>query len=185
MGTFHSTLHLPSSPSRKTCTALRKNLPRPLEKLRLWGLSICTPQMGSVRFRGGKRETGGEAELWLQWFQEEPKASSSWPHLLQLCPSCPQHSILIAKKDKLKVPEETWPSLTKSSEDKSKDKPRIILRTWNKPGQKGWTLIITSEGSKWLQTELGDTDPVSPSLLLPLHCCPDLRTLAWEVPRSF
>lgn len=165
MGTFHSTLHLPSFTKQENlhCTE-EKPSKAPRDAQALGFVHLHSPD-GQCGVWGRKKGNRREAELWLQWFQEEPKASSSWPHLLQLCPPCPQHGILIAKKDKLKVPEETWPSLTKSSEDKSKNKLRIILRTWNKPGQKGWTLIITPEGSKWLQAELGDTDPVSSSLL--------------------
>lgn len=128
-------------------------------KLRLWDLSICTPQKGSVGFGGGKQETGGEAESWLQWLQEEPKAPSSWPHLLQLCPSCPQHSILIAKEYKLKVPEETWPSLTKSSEDKSKDKPRIILSLWNKAERLEGPLSSLLKGPNGLKQRWGTQTP--------------------------
>lgn len=56
MGTFHSTFHPPSFTKQGNISiALRQHLPRPLEKLRLWGLSICTPQMGSVGLGGGKK----------------------------------------------------------------------------------------------------------------------------------
>lgn len=74
---------------------------------------------------------------WLHRLQDEPKAPGSQPQLLQLGPSHSQPSILIAEGDELKAPEETWPSLATSSEDKSKDKPSIILTLRTKTGQKG------------------------------------------------
>lgn len=43
--------------------------------------------------------------------------------------------ILITEGYELKTPKETLPSSTKSSEDKSKDKPSIILTLWAKIGQ--------------------------------------------------
>lgn len=117
MRTFHSTFHSPFF-----TTALRQTSSKaPREAQALGFVHLNSPN----GLEGGKRETGGEAESWLRWLQEKPKASSSWPHLLQLCPPCPQH--MTAKGYKLKVPKETWPSLTKSSKDKSKDKPRITL----------------------------------------------------------
>ena len=79
-----------------------------------------------------------QRDCWLHRLQDEPKAPGSQPHLLQLGPSHSQPSILIAEGYELKAPEETWPSLAKSSEDKSKDKPSIILTLWTETGQKGW-----------------------------------------------
>lgn len=141
-------------------------------------MSICTPQMGSVGLGGGKKETGGEAESWLQWLQEEPKASSSWPHLLQLCPSCPQHSILIAKGHKLKVPEETWPSLTKKlrgqiqGQTQDNFKPMEQARTEGLEGP----LSSLQKGPNGLRQSWGTQTPCPHTFSSPLHCCPDLGT---------
>lgn len=79
-----------------------------------------------------------QRDSWLHWLWDEPKAPNSQPHLLQLGPSRPQPGILIAEGYELKAPEETWPSLAKSSEDKPKDKPSIVLTLWTETAQKGW-----------------------------------------------
>lgn len=62
--------------------------------------------------------------------------------------------ILITEGYELKTPKETLPSSTKSSEDKSKDKPSIILTLW---AEIGWTPEEPGSYSR-----AGDGDPVSP-----------------------
>lgn len=74
----------------------------------------------------------------LHRLRDEPKAPGSQPHLLQQGPSCPQPSILIAEGQELKAPEEIWPNLAESTDNKSKDKPSIILTLCTRTGQKGW-----------------------------------------------
>lgn len=71
----------------------------------------------------------------LRQLQHNLGAPGCRPRLLRQLPPLSHPGILIAEGHELKAPGETQPSSAKSSEDKPKDKPGIILTLQTEAGQ--------------------------------------------------
>lgn len=140
-GHFQTLFHPPSSNKQGNVSTTPRQTPseafREAQTPGFAHLHSTNGQLGAQQRKRGEM-VQEQGDSWLHRLRDEPTAPSSQPRLPQLGPSHSHPGILIAEGYKLKAPGKTWPSLAKMSEDKSKDKPSIILTLWTETGQKSW-----------------------------------------------